>query len=205
MLPIRKPSSEETRTRFVQTLRGRSIRTAPGRFAVYVAVNTQNNKVYVGATSIGVERRKRTHVNNARRGAPGKFYTAIRKYGIDAFEFLTFGVTYSWERTLDIERELISILGATADYNTTNGGGGSFGYVWSQASKDKLRSSLIQHYADGTPSPRKGNKLSEKQCAAVASGAKAGWAKIKADPERFAALRAQRRKTMLARYGKEDQ
>ena len=55
---------------------------------VYAAINTLNGKVYVGATEKGLAGRRQKHLANAKRGQSGKFYTAIRKHGPEAFHFV---------------------------------------------------------------------------------------------------------------------
>lgn len=54
---------------------------------IYKAVNKVNGKIYVGQTTNTLEERKRQHLKKAHGGVKTHFYSAIRKYGDDAFEF----------------------------------------------------------------------------------------------------------------------
>lgn len=53
---------------------------------IYRYRNKINSKVYIGQT-INIDRRKREHKNDAYRGSNLAFHRAIRKYGLDNFEF----------------------------------------------------------------------------------------------------------------------
>jgi len=160
-----------TRPRVVEILRGTNASSKgynlTPKNVVYVAINTLNNKLYVGATRIGVEGRKRAHLATARKGGNGPFYAAIRKYGEHSFEFVTFAVCRDFFHCLEVERQLIAEI--RPEYNLTLGGGGSFGYVWSEASKAKVSASK-----KGQRSPRKGVVL-EKETRDKISTAAASW------------------------------
>lgn len=54
--------------------------------SIYLATNRINGKRYVGFTT-NIERRKITHKSAAAKGSNYVFHKAIRKYGMDAFDF----------------------------------------------------------------------------------------------------------------------
>ena len=54
-------------------------------FSVYKITNTLNGKMYIGFTGRTVEARWRSHCSAARNGSLFRFHSAIRKYGIDAW------------------------------------------------------------------------------------------------------------------------
>ena len=53
---------------------------------IYKATNTANGKIYIGLTTLSLERRKIEHFWKANSSnKPYHFYNAIRKYGWNAF------------------------------------------------------------------------------------------------------------------------
>jgi group I intron endonuclease len=54
---------------------------------IYKATNKINGKVYIGQTVRTLEARKSGHVQSAKKGSKNHFHRAIRKYGIDNFDF----------------------------------------------------------------------------------------------------------------------
>ena len=53
---------------------------------IYKFENKYNRKVYIGQ-SIDIEKRYKAHIKEAKAGDNTHFHNAIRKYGIDAFNF----------------------------------------------------------------------------------------------------------------------
>jgi group I intron endonuclease len=53
---------------------------------IYLVRNRLNDKVYVGKTKNGVEKRWLEHIKDAIRGSELMLHRAIRKHGADAFE-----------------------------------------------------------------------------------------------------------------------
>lgn len=103
---------------------------------VYAAVNTINGKIYIGATEKGLAARARKHFANAKRGQSGKFYTAIRSYGAELFEFVVLATCSDFWSALEIERQMIARL--KPEYNLTDGGGGIKGFKFSAQSRAKM-------------------------------------------------------------------
>ena len=54
---------------------------------IYKATNKINGKCYIGQTRHSLENRRRIHYTKARQGIKTHFYSAIRKYGEDNFEW----------------------------------------------------------------------------------------------------------------------
>ena len=93
---------------------------------IYTAVNKINGKMYVGLTKRGLDHRRRSHLAAAKRGHKGKFYSAIRKYGEDAFVFSVIAECQPYKAALAREVELIEAL--KPEYNSTAGGEGFLGF-----------------------------------------------------------------------------
>lgn len=130
---------------------------------VYVARNKINGKIYIGTTEKGIPARRRTHFWNARSGRPGKFNTAIRKYGEDAFEFAPLMACASFFDALEHERRFIKEL--KPEYNLTDGGGGVKGLKFSSESKEKMAAAKRgkpNHWSNGAMPQHLRDMLSAK-------------------------------------------
>lgn len=57
------------------------------KYLIYLARNIVNGKCYVGQTAQTLSKRRNQHINNAGNGSTMMFHEAIRKYGIDNFEW----------------------------------------------------------------------------------------------------------------------
>lgn len=99
-------------------------------------IKKDNSVAYVGCTEKTLERRKSKHLQNAARGQISKFYSAIRKYGPDAFTWGVIEECASYMEALGAEREAIKKL--MPRYNMTSGGGGIKGYKHSPSSIQKM-------------------------------------------------------------------
>jgi len=118
---------------------------------IYKATNKTNGKMYVGKTSLSLEKRKRNHW---KKSNPPKcyFHNALRKYGIDGFEWEVL-CECPKEKVNDKETEYIAQYSSNrrdVGYNSTDGGDG--GDTWSlnnhkeQTSKrlsDSIRNSKV--------------------------------------------------------------
>jgi len=107
---------------------------------LYKITNTINNKCYIGFTSLSVEQRFKTHIDNSKyKRNNQKIYNAIRKYGADNF---IVEQIYQGDDALQKEDEFIKKYGA--EYNMTEGGNkppSQKGNTWnmSEEAKEKLR------------------------------------------------------------------
>ena len=95
---------------------------------VYLITNNVNGKVYVGKTVHTLKERWRPHLYWAKRGFKGMvLYSAIRKYGNEAFSIKELGVANTPEELNALERLQIACHGSTdprVGYNMTVGGDG---------------------------------------------------------------------------------
>jgi group I intron endonuclease len=112
---------------------------------VYKATNINNGKIYIGKTVRALSHAKARHHQRAlyltKYGCQSRLYTAIRKYGMDAFEW---EVIYKGCSDQDIqEKERFYIvefdsMNPAKGYNMTPGGDGGAGNKLSDAHKTKL-------------------------------------------------------------------
>lgn len=97
-------------------------------YRIYVVANKDTGVVkYVGLTKQLGQQRWREHFSAARNGAPGRLYSALRKHGLDAFNF-SFVVTCDGpDEAKRVERTLIEEYRtfARGGYNATPGGDGA--------------------------------------------------------------------------------
>lgn len=117
-------------------------------FQVYIFQNKLNNKIYIGK-SVNFLARVKQHVKNAKNNKEGHFYAALRKYGIEQFNYFVieeysskmemnegenFWIEYfrSWDRTIG--------------YNLTFGGEGE---IPTNETREKMRLAKL-----GKPNPK---------------------------------------------------
>lgn len=132
-------SVRKSRLRLLKTIRQTAACAASQisvPFSLYIAVNKINNKLYVGITKKSVAARKSEHFVLARSGGGGLFHKAIRKYGEDSFEFITYLKFHDYKKLLEWERRVIGSM--LPEYNLTAGGEGAFGYRASPETRKKL-------------------------------------------------------------------
>lgn len=95
---------------------------------VYVITNNQNGKIYCGKAN-GPEDRWKSHLQDLKRDKHSNkvLYRAIRKHGIECFDFVVVQEYESEKAALEGEIEWIAALDSTTDgwgYNQTKGGEG---------------------------------------------------------------------------------
>lgn len=123
---------------------------------VYQAVNLKNGKRYIGMTTKGLRKRRGGHNSQANAGNQSSISRAIRKYGMEAFQFSVMEECENLECALDRERALIAEK--KPEYNIAAGGlRGSQGWKHSEESRLKMRESHI-----GKPGPWRGRKRSRE-------------------------------------------
>jgi group I intron endonuclease len=95
--------------------------------AIYTITHKSSGKQYVGISS-NLKRRWSDHKNSD--GLCPVLHAAIKKHGIDNFEFTHIANAFTWEGACAIERSLIIELGTKAPngYNLTYGGDGTYGF-----------------------------------------------------------------------------
>jgi group I intron endonuclease len=108
---------------------------------IYKATNLSNGKSYIGITTKSLPERIRGHKYNAIRGG-SPFSKAIRKYGIDGFQWDVIRTCSEIDETKNLECFYISEFGTHASlgngYNSTLGGDGVSGYVFTDEVKRKI-------------------------------------------------------------------
>lgn len=121
--------------------------TRPHRFKValtYEVTNLINGHRYVGVTSKTAKIRWRDHVSNAFRGRyQGRFHRAIRKYGSEFFRMKVLKTYETYNEAVKDEVRLIALL--KPEYNSTKGGDGGCGRVWSAESRAKISAQKKGH------------------------------------------------------------
>ena len=93
---------------------------------VYIATNTLNHKSYIGVTTKSLRERKRTHKIAAKK-SNFYFYRAVRKYGMEAFEWeILDDSAISIEDLYEKEKFYIKKLNTSVPtgYNISSGGHG---------------------------------------------------------------------------------
>lgn len=89
---------------------------------IYKIYNDNNNKIYIGQTSVGVNSRWKEHLYNAKSNNSSAIYTAMRKYGIDTFHIETIEECEN-EKLNEREKYWISYYDSYKNgYNSTVGG-----------------------------------------------------------------------------------
>lgn len=108
---------------------------------VYAATNKINGKRYIGATKHTISARKARHWYDANgRNLCRVFGAALKKYGVDGFEWAVLKGCSSKEEMFREEIRLISEL--RPEYNITTGGQGIFGVPYTEERRAKLSRSL---------------------------------------------------------------
>jgi len=119
---------------------------------IYKVTNRINGKCYIGKTSRPLEERMYQHTFVAARNTSNSiFHKALRKYGVENFEWEIVEECES-ERALNLDEELYirqfnSYAPNKEGYNATYGGEGSTGRVLSDKTKAKISSSNIGQVA----------------------------------------------------------
>jgi group I intron endonuclease len=131
---------------------------------IYCYTNKINGKSYVGQT-IDIDKRKYQHEWDAFiRKSNTYFHKALRKYGLNAFEFSVLEEITGNDLNVMNEREIywISKIGSFKPngYNLTIGGGGSNGFKASQETR-KLLSKINK--AKGKDATKEANKAYRKK------------------------------------------
>lgn len=96
---------------------------------VYLATNKVNGKQYVGKTVRSLADRRKAHERSAFKGSMLPFHCALRKYGLDVFEWIEVEEIEDEEDLIKAEIESIAWFGSKAPkgYNLTDGGDGGRG------------------------------------------------------------------------------
>ena len=121
---------------------------------VYKITNKINNKIYIGLTIQGSRTRYLHHLYEARSGSSFPIHRAIRKYGEDNFEIEVIQVLDSPEELKELEKYYIKEYKTNNrkfGYNMTEGGDGTFGRLYSEETKEKIRQKALgRKMSEGT-------------------------------------------------------
>lgn len=95
-------------------------------YSIYKITNTMNDKLYIGQTAFGIEKRFKEHTNKAKSGNYNHrpLYSAMNKYGIENFNIELIENGLSKEEANEREQYWISFYSTYNDngYNATIGG-----------------------------------------------------------------------------------
>lgn len=107
---------------------------------IYKWTNKINGKIYIGQTTMGINHRKRMHVNSSNAGSNLPFHNAIRKYGLQAFTVEAIAFALDLKELNRLEQILIKQYDCKVPngYNLKDGGDS---HSWHPASKQKASNS----------------------------------------------------------------
>ena len=114
---------------------------------VYMARNELNGKVYIGKTIHSLDRRRKAHLGESRRGGKRHFTAALRKYGEQNFSWRVVASGFTSDEELKeaeiwwIEKMNQLIPGKL--YNCTAGGDGLTGFKPNAETKAKQREAKL--------------------------------------------------------------
>ena len=139
---------------------------------IYKVLNKINGKIYVGQTAKGLEHRIAEHICWAKNGGSGGslLHRAIRKYGVQSFEFSIVDLVLFREIASEKEKYWIKYFNSKVPngYNLTDGGEGHKGFHASVETCRKLSLALT-----GEKHPMWGKHPTEETCRKI-SEAKRG-------------------------------
>lgn len=111
------------------------------KYEVYKIQNKITNKIYIGITTQGYQKRFRKHLKEVEAGSTFILHNAIRSYGKENFSSNLLEEVNSIEQLKEREKFWIKALDTTnrdKGYNMTEGGDGTFGRLHSDETKAKI-------------------------------------------------------------------
>lgn len=161
---------------------------------VYMATNSTNGKRYIGLTRLALHKRIGMHKSYAKSGSPSHFHRAVRKYGMDAFDFVVISNCASYVEACSEEQRLIALY--MPEYNMSKGGDGPIGLR--HTSESRMKMSLAKK---GRPGPWTGKKHSPesiaKRTATRALNPVRPWLGKKRPPDTLEKIALKRRKWVI--------
>lgn len=125
-------------------------------YGIIYKYTSPSGKIYIGQTKYTVEHRIKQHINDANNGSTKLFHIAIRKYGIETFNYEILNEAFSIEELNKLEIYYIekynSYYKNGNGYNMTIGGEGANGYIFTENDRQKLSGSLKKYYINNPQS-----------------------------------------------------
>lgn len=118
---------------------------------VYIAKNLINDKKYIGYTTKSLDERIKNHLRKSKNINDKHYFylfkKAIRKYGIESFEWDVLANCASIEDCCSLEKHYIKKLNTISPngYNLTEGGNGG---IQSEETKDKISKSVAKYWSE---------------------------------------------------------
>lgn len=136
---------------------------------VYQATNLINGKRYIGKTVHTLLCRKKSHESSAKNGSSCYFHSAIRKYGLESFEWIILYRSNNNEDLLLMEQEFIRLLETKvpAGYNLTDGGEGGHHLEETRAKMSRSFSDETKAKLIARNKARAGRSMSCEFCEAI--------------------------------------
>lgn len=141
---------------------------------IYKIVNKLNGKMYIGQTIHSLECRKKRHLRALKDGNNNHLYQAIRKYGLDNFEFSVICEVFDKKILNELETYYIKKFDTIKNgYNMVDGGNNNLMFIdsikqkhkskmQSQETRDKISKSMKLYRARHPFTEEHRRKLSEK-------------------------------------------
>lgn len=108
---------------------------------IYRATNKKNNKSYIGQTIFSLDSRIKAHLNTVTNNGHFHFHNALRKYGLDGFEWNIIRICDDRKSLDDYEQYYILYYNTFKNgYNMTTGG---CHCEYSKESREKIRQSQL--------------------------------------------------------------
>jgi len=128
---------------------------------IYKATNKTNGISYIGQTVQKLEERIKRHLN----GRKTYFCNALKKYGVDRFEWIILEECDSKEQMDEMEFHYIKQYDTYDNgYNLTYGGdSGTLGYTHTEKTKEKMRKPKSMEHRRNLSKAAKNRKMSKKE------------------------------------------
>lgn len=123
------------------------------KFVIYCHTCRTNGKSYVGLTSLTIEKRWIQHCHAALKcKSQLLFHRAIRKYGTESWDHEILDVLYTEQGAKHAEmlwiKQRASFAKEGKGYNSTLGGDGTIGYIFTPEQRKKIGDAVRNHFAD---------------------------------------------------------
>lgn len=162
---------------------------------VYMATNTVNGKRYIGITRQSLERRKRQHINTAKKGKNQCILLsrAIKQSGEEAFEWCILEHCGTYKAAA--EREIALIKELKPEYNISGGGEGvaNVGFRFTERAKRKRRKAGPTRYWLGKKRP----DIAAKQREHMKKNPQRYWLGKKRSPETIQKIKNTKARTRV--------